>query len=232
MSKPSLLRAAWLVAASMALSASSFATGVQPETSLLLIQEEDGMGQMVVTNTDTVPLLLHSTVEDVSGEEPFTVVQSPAAIRLEPGARQIVNFVLVKDQPLTVQRFKRALFEGIPPAQSGRNVVQMVIRTDLPLIVNPKGLKIDQEPWKLLRWSRRDGAIEVTNPSPFIVRLSNRVELHPGKRDAALQETYVLPGRTVRLNTPQEGIDGVTTIRIHPSSLYGYAVDAYDAQLD
>jgi P pilus assembly chaperone PapD len=224
-----------LAAAAGLVGASAMATGVAPETSMLAISEADGTAQMAVLNTDDMPMLLHSSVYSIPEDATLSVFALPPVIRLEPKGRQVVRFVLEKpDQPLTVQHLKRVTFEGIPPKLKKDNVIQMTVRHDLPLIISPKGLEQIDAPWKLLQWRLAQGQVSIHNPSAYVVRLSQSVDLMPGERRVALlKRTYVLPGETLSVDLPAAfQSETPTAVRLFPASPYGYAVDPYDAPLD
>ncbi len=211
--------------------------GIQPELSALLISEADGVAQMPLRSLDSVPLLLHTRIVDVPEDPGLVVVPVPSVIRMEPKARQIVRFALERPaQPLKVQHYKRVTFEGIPPIDKGRPGVKinLNIRYDLPVIISPKGLEHNYEPWELLKWSRDGGKIRITNPSPYIVRLSREVDfMSKSLRVLLLPRTFVLPGEAIAVDIPEALRDvAQTSIRIHPATIFGGVAKPFDAKLE
>lgn len=212
----------------------AFATGVQPDTTLLVISEATG-GQMGVKNTDKEPLLLHTTIVDLPDSKGVFLHAVPPVTRLEANGYQIVRFVLEKpDQPLTVQHLKRVRFEGIPAAaKKGTAMVRMTVGQDLPVVISPKGLEQDPEPWKQIKWSLVGNKIVGKNPSPYVARLSQEASLLPsGKGLKLLERPYMLPGDSIEVELPS-GLDpaSVTGLRLNPGSPYGFAVAPYEVAL-
>jgi len=71
------------------------------------------------------------------------------------------------------------------------------------------------------------GHLNVANPTPYVVRLAQELQLLPGKQSLVLPRTYVLPGETLRLSTPHTA----TAVRLQPATVYGFAVAAYEAPI-
>src|SRR6185369_16218398 len=157
------------------------ATGALPDTTIVLLSESEGQAQMGVSNTDQSPLLLYTTIENLPEDDGLTVYAVPPIARLEPGGRQVVRFVLAKpSEPLRVQHLKRVSFEGIPSkARQGAGEISFAVRQSLPLVISPKGLPQDNEPWKRLEFAVTGDQVQVRNPSPYVIRLSPEVELLP-----------------------------------------------------
>ncbi|MBN9410953.1 MAG: fimbria/pilus periplasmic chaperone [Burkholderiales bacterium] len=212
-------------------------TGVQPEQGVLLINEADGQAQMSLKSGDARPLLLHSRIYDVVEEDKsLVVVPLPTVVRVEPQGRQIVRFALSKSEPLKVQHIKRVTFEGIPPSQKkeGEAKVNLNVRYDLPVIISPKGLVQHEAPWELMKWSVAAGRLTMTNPSPYIVRLSREVDLQPqGKRIEIFKRTFALPGETLSVELPKDVKPAdIKAVRLFPANLWGYTAPDYDAPLE
>ena len=81
---------------------------------MLIVDEATGEGSMTVQNTDTAPVLLYTTIENIAEDQEELVVATPPMARLEAGQSQLVRFMLTKKGPLATQRLKRVSFEGIP----------------------------------------------------------------------------------------------------------------------
>lgn len=215
-------------------SSNVFATGLQPDSTIIVLSSGDGQAQMAVTNTDSSPLLMNVIVKDLPGSEDLTVLPLPQVARVEAQGKQIVRFVLAKTKyEIKKQYLKRVSFEGIPQKanKAGASVVTINVRQTIPLIISPKGLEQDPEPWKKLVISRNSGgAMEVSNDSPFVVRLKADAELLPMKAPVRLlKDTYVLPGEKHAIELPKD-VDASTvkSIRIFPASPWGFAVDPYE----
>lgn len=208
------------------------ADGMVPDTSVVIVHEEAGETSVAVTNTDPDLALLHVTLEDIPQDiEPLLFV-TPPLTRVEPGKSQLLRFILQTKQPLTTQRLKRVVFEGIPanrkPAKAGHARVGVTVRQNLPVILHPKGLATNRTPWTDLKWSLQGEQLWVHNDTPYVVRLAQELQLLPGDNRALLPRAYVLPGENIPI---QANAAGATTVRFQPATVYGFAVSAYDAPL-
>lgn len=212
--------------------ACAVADGMVPDTSVVIVHEADGEASVSVTNTDTKLALLHVTLEDIPEDtEPLLFVTPPLA-RVEPSRSQLVRFILQSPKPLTTQRLKRVIFEGMPQgraeAKAGYAQVGVTVRQNLPVILHPKGLAPNRTPWTGLTWRLENDQLSVHNPTPYVVRLGQELRLLPGNDSAMLPRTYVLPGET--LSVKAQG-SGAITVRLQPATVYGFAVAAYDAPI-
>ncbi|MNF66854.1 putative fimbrial chaperone protein [compost metagenome] len=208
------------------------ADGMVPDTSVVIVNEANGETAVSVTNTDANLALLHVTIEDIPEDtEPLVFVTPPLA-RVEAAKTQLVRFILQSEKPLLTQRLKRVIFEGIPQGKSapeaGHARVGVTVRQNLPIILHPAGLALNRTPWTDLKWSLQNGQLTVRNETPYVVRLAQEVQLLPSGSGAMLPRTYVLPGDYISVSVPTKA---ATRVRIHPATVYGFAVPPYDAQL-
>nr|WP_234452620.1 fimbria/pilus chaperone family protein [Pseudomonas sp. MF6747] len=213
-------------------SAAALADGMVPDTSVVIVHEADGEAAVSVTNTDSKLALLHVTLEDVPEDRSTLLFVTPPLSRVEPGKRQLVRFILQSDEPLKTQRLKRVVFEGMPQqrtgAEAGRAQVGVTVRQNLPVILHPKGLAPNREPWLGLTWHLDGDRLSVRNPTPYVVRLAQALRLLPGNGSTLLPRTYVLPGET--LTVAAQGT-GATSVRLQPATVYGFAVAPYEAPI-
>ncbi|UVJ45135.1 fimbria/pilus chaperone family protein [Pseudomonas sp. LS1212] len=214
---------------------SSWADGMIPETSVVIVKEADGEASIKVRNSDTSTALLHVTLQNVPEDpEPLLFLTQPVW-RVEAGKEQLVRFILRSEKPLQTQRLKRVIFEGIPQtakaAEAGQARVGVSVRQNLPVILHPKGLAANREPWTGLQWSLADGKLTVRNETSYVVRLAQELKLLPSNQAARLPRSYVLPGDhiTVEVDGPVNGAPA--TVKLFPATVYGFAVDAYEAPL-
>jgi len=207
------------------------ADGMLPETSVVIVYEEKGEATVNVRNSDPRPSLLHVSLQDIPEDaEPLLFVTPPVS-RVEPGASQLVRFILRNAKPLKTQRLKRVVFEGIPPKnklEPGRATVAVNIRQNLPVIVHPRGLPLNREPWKGLTWTIANGELTVRNDTPYVVRMGQEIHLLPMMASAKVPAAYLLPGAVHSQPIP-EAARSATSVRIYPATVYGFSVDAYDA---
>ena len=205
------------------------ADGMLPETTVVVLYEEQGEATINIKNTDAAPALLHSVVENVPEDlEPLLIV-TPPITRVEAGETQLVRFIGTLQEPLKTQRLKRVTFEGIPQARVGGGAtIGITLRQSLPLILHPKGLARHDAPWQLLTWKREGDQLRVHNNSPYVVRLGMEVQLHPQASVATLPRTYILPGEVLTLAS-EDSVAGVVAVGIQPATVYGFTVDSYRA---
>lgn len=211
------------------------ATGVLPDTTVLQISQKTNAAQMGVLNSDTEPLLLLTTLVDIAGQKAANVYALPAVTRVEPGVRQIVRFILDETEaPLKVQQLKRVLFEGVPAVQAvAGGAIKTTIRHDLPVIVSPASLEQDPTPWRKLHIRWADSQLTLSNPSPFVVRLSQTVSTVPGNTDLTiLPRAYILPGESFSIAVPGGLAPDVNVLRIQPASSYGFSAGSFDIPLE
>lgn len=216
---------------SFLLCGAAHADGMEPETTVIVLNEADGEASINVKNTDAKPALLHAAIEDVPEDlEPLVIVTPPVS-RVDAGELQMVRFLAVGKEPLKTQRLKRVTFEGIPQTQPGSGAtIGISLRQNLPLILHPKGLPQHNAPWELLTWSLQGKTLSVRNDSPYVVRLAAEVQLNPQKAKAYLSRTYVLPGEVLSTEFSSPSPDA-TSVTIAPATVYGFTVDNYDALL-
>lgn len=205
--------------------------GMQPETTVVVLNEADGEASINVTNTDALPALLHSVIEDIPEDVQPLVVLTPPVARVDGGERQMVRFLMIAEEPLKTQRLKRVSFEGIPQAQPGSGAtIGLSLRQNIPLILHPKGLPRHDAPWELLAWQLNAKTLSVRNDSPYVVRLSAELRLNPQKIGVSLPRTYILPGEVLSVEL-EKPAPGATSITLQPATVYGFSVDSYDALL-
>src|SRR3546814_5665196 len=72
----------------------AFATGMEPETSVVILNEADGETSINVKNTDGTISLLHSVIENTPEDKDALVLLTPPVARVEPGETQLVRFLL------------------------------------------------------------------------------------------------------------------------------------------
>ncbi|WLH35476.1 fimbria/pilus chaperone family protein [Pseudomonas sp. FP2196] len=210
---------------------SVLADGMVPETTVVILHEEDGEATINVKNTDAKPALLYSSIENLPEDPEFLALVTPPITRVEPSEKQLVRVIGQFSEPLKTQRLKRVIFEGVPPRKDATTAsVGVTIRQNLPLIIHPRGLEKNPTPWTLLEWSIVGDVLQVRNESPYVVRLSQEILLTPQNRPADIGRTYVLPGEVIRrkLGGPLQSTTGVT---FYPATVYGFTVASYAARV-
>lgn len=207
------------------------ADGMLPETSLLIIDEANHSGVMNLRNTDTVPLLMYTTITDLPDDTGTKVIVTQPVVRVEPGQNQQIRFILQTEQPLTHEHFKRVVFEGIPPKKDGKQIkISFNIEQNLPVLIRPANLPVVTDAWKYLEWSKTGSQYWVKNPSQYVVRLASNLLLQPSKTSATITKNYILPGETLPVAVEKE-IRGDTKVQFFPVSRYGVEVPSFTTEL-
>lgn len=214
----------------MLLSNTAAASGMKLETSVVVVNTDDGEGVMTLTNTDPTPVLLYTSVENLPGDKEESLIVTPPVVRVNPGDSQTVRFML-KTPPKDIEQFKRAIFEGIPATDKTADKLQITLRQNVPLIIHPAGLKENAEPWTLLKWEQNGiDSLKVTNTGPYVIRMSPTISVAPQKLNGSLPRSYMLPGDTVEVKFASKLTD-VQKVQITPANLYGYFVKPYEASV-
>lgn len=221
----------WCAGFLLGASDQAIADGMQPETTVVVLYEEDGEATINVKNTDPGPALLHSAIENIPEDQEPLLIATPPIARVEAGEVQLVRFISTAKAPLKTQRLKRVSFEGIPQARSpGGATIGITLRQNLPLILHPIGLARHQAPWELLKWKRQGSGLVVHNDSAYVVRLALELQLLPQKQLATLPRSYVLPGEVLKVTT-RGSLSGVNSVVLQPATVYGFSVDSYQADV-
>lgn len=206
------------------------ASGMKLETSVVVVNAEEGEGVMTLKNTDTTPVLLYSSVENLPGDKEESLVVTPPVVRVNPGDSQTVRFML-KTPAKAVEQFKRAIFEGIPASDKTADKLQITLRQNVPLIIHPAGLKENAEPWTQLKWEQTGSdSVKVTNTGAYVIRMSPTISVLPQKISGSLPRSYLLPGDTVTVKLNNKATD-IQKVTITPANLYGYFVKPYEANV-
>ena len=212
-------------------SVSSFATGMVPESSLLLVSDADKSSTMNLKNTDATAELLYTRIVDLPDDTGTHLIVTQPVSRVEPGKTQQVRFILTTDKPMTTEHLKRVTFEGIPPMEKSGHKVQLNIRQDLPVLIHPASLAVVRDAWKLLTWHQDGSLLTVSNPSPYVVRLSQEVLLLPSKGHGKLDKTYLLPGQHAQIKMTGASASD-RQVKFFPASRYGVQVNDFTTDLN
>lgn len=180
------------------------ADGMVPETTVVLLKEGDEKS-MKIKNTDDRTALLYVKVEHISEDKETWFVVTPPVSRVEPGETQLVRFIATNKEPLTTERLARVIIDGVPERKDPKaSIVAMRVRQNLPVVLHPKSLSENRQPWTLLKWEKRDGGLVAFNDSPYVVRFAAQATLLPTNKPAVLSKTYLLPGERLKVIMPKK----------------------------
>lgn len=219
-----------LICACLLASFNGIAAGMVPDTSLLIVNEDEQGASMDVKNTDAEAQLLYTKIIDLPDDpKPGLIVTQPV-VRVDAGKTQRVRFVLKSStEPLKVEHFKRVIFTAIP--QREKNKIKVVFSQNLPVIIHPTGLAVNIEPWKDLTWQIKNGNVTVENNTPYVVRMEQKVKLLPSGSFAKLDKSYILPGEKMTASASNKFSSTEKQVEIYPATRYGYKAKSYIVEL-
>lgn len=159
-----------------------------------------------ITNPDNTPYLIQSWIDmqdGVSGNAPFII--TPPLYRLDGGQKNLERIVMTGSLPQEQESLFWLNIKAIPSASKQMNALQIAVKTRIKLIYRPEGLRAStpEEQATKLTWQRFGNAIQVNNPTPYVINF-NEITLGGRKLDDV---TYVLPGASARFSLP-EGVSG------------------------
>lgn len=159
-----------------------------------------------ITNPDNTPYLIQSWIDmqdGVSGNAPFII--TPPLYRLDGGQKNLERIVMTGSLPQGQESLFWLNIKAIPSASKQMNALQIAVKTRIKLIYRPDGLRAStpEEQANKLTWQRSGNAIQVNNPTPYVINF-NEITLGGRKLDDV---TYVLPGASARFSLP-EGVSG------------------------
>ena len=159
-----------------------------------------------ITNPDNTPYLIQSWIDmqdGVSGKTPFII--TPPLYRLDGGQKNLERIVMTGSLPQEQESLFWLNIKAIPSASQQMNALQIAVKTRIKLIYRPEGLRAStpEEQANKLTWQRSGNAIQVNNPTPYVINF-NEITLGGRKLDDV---TYVLPGASARFSLP-EGVSG------------------------
>lgn len=219
-----------LICVCLLASFNTLAVGMVPETSLLIVNEDEQGSSMDVKNTDGDAQLLYTKLVDLPDDpKPGLIVTQPV-VRVDAGKTQRVRFVLKNSaEPLKVEHFKRVIFTAIP--QREKNKIRVSFSQNLPVIIRPAGLAVNLEPWKDLTWNMSNGNVTVENKTPYVVRMEQKVKLLPSGVFVQFPKAYILPGEKMTASTKGKNSVSDKKVEIYPATRYGYKAQNYIAEL-
>src|SRR5690606_7294827 len=219
-----------LICACLLASFNGIAAGMVPDTSLLIVNEDEQGASMDVKNTDAEAQLLYTKIIDLPDDpKPVLIVTQPV-VRVDAGKTQRVRCVLKSStEPLKVEHFKRVIFTAIP--QREKNKIKVVFSQNLPVIIHPTGLAVNIEPWKDLTWQIKNGNVTVENNTPYVVRMEQKVKLLPSGSFAKFDKSYILPGEKMTASASNKFSSTEKQVEIYPATRYGYKAKSYIVEL-
>ncbi|EFC4527790.1 fimbria/pilus periplasmic chaperone [Escherichia coli] len=205
-------------------SLSCFALGMQPETTVLVINQESGEASISVRNTNKVPTLLQVKIVDLEQGEDAIVLAAPAISKVDSDEEQVVRFFLQTRGELKSQVLKRINFIGLPARSENdkeKSTMLVGVNQSIPLIINPVGLKKEDTPWKYLAYKFNESGVSLYNPSRYVVRFHPKIKING--EYVKLQQSYLAPNQELKVDYKKSPSE----VKIRPVGLYGEIRNEY-----
>lgn len=209
----------------------ALAAGMKPEHPVLFIDDKTREATISVENTEDRSALLHSSLQTIAEEPDNKLIITPQLARVEPGKKQQIRVLLKEGVKLTHQTLQRINFIGVPAEDGDKNRVRAVIGQNIPVILSPASLPVNTTPWTGLKVQRTQGAINIVNPTPWLVRLTTQAEVLPGNQPVTLPKTYILPQETLTIPLSSSAISSARSIRLHPVTRFGILTSPWSLEL-
>lgn len=205
-------------------SGSAFALGMQPETTVVVLNQDIGEASISVKNTNDSPSLLQTKIIDQDDSKGTLILAAPSIVKLESGEEQVVRFFLQTSSELKHQQLKRIKFIGLPARNENlkeNSSLSVAVSQSIPLIITPVGLKPEKEPWKNLNFNLKNGKLQLNNPSRYVVRLYPQIRIN-GEL-LKLSKSFLAPEEKIEVDYKTPPVE----VKIKPVGLYGEARDEY-----
>ncbi|KFK92344.1 MULTISPECIES: molecular chaperone [unclassified Serratia (in: enterobacteria)] len=174
--------------------------GVEIGGTRLVYDGNSKQASISVNNPDNRPFLIQSWVNksENGDDNDETFITTPPLFRLEPHTQNSVRVVLSNNQlPQDKESVYWLNIKSIPANNSkANNELLIAVKARMKLIYRPAGLSGDPATaWQELTFNRKNGALFVSNPTPYSVSLYD-LKVN-GKEIKNLP--MVLPGQEVSL---------------------------------
>ncbi|EJQ5562211.1 fimbria/pilus periplasmic chaperone [Escherichia coli] len=206
---------------------SAFSIGMQPETTVLIINESTGEASIKVKNTNSEPSLLQTKIVDIDGFQKVGVFVSPAIVKLDPGDTQVVRFFINPSEKLKSQVLKRIRFIGLPAreiSKKNNSALSLSIGQNIPLIITTSKLKDEDSPWEYLKYHYNKKKVILSNNSDYVVRLFPEVSINNKKMK--ISNSFIRPHGSLEIDFN----DNPSILTIRPVGLYGDLRDEYKVE--
>ena len=186
-----------LAMALLSLTLTSASAGVVIGGTRIIFDGAKKEASISITNPDDVPYLIQSWIDvqdGQSGKAPFII--TPPLYRLDGGQKNLERIVMTGSLPQGQESLFWLNIKAIPSASKQMNSLQIAVKTRIKLIYRPESLRAStpEEQTNKLTWHRAGNALQVNNPTPYIINF-NEITVGGKKLDDV---TYVMPSGSVR----------------------------------
>ncbi|MDC5889390.1 fimbria/pilus chaperone family protein [Proteus mirabilis] len=190
----------------------------QLETMTVILDSEEPRKIFNVKNTGSEPILLSTKVSDLDKQHEIAknIIITPPITRIEPDQSQNINFILKDGIEFDDEQILKASFQGIGVAKV--NSTKMPIRQDIAMLIIPKGLTIEREPWKNLEVKQVNNQLILKNNGKQIIRMAPAFSSLPSNNGYSIGQFYIRPQEEIKVDVKEK----LTEIKISPLSRYGF----------
>ncbi|MGG4709823.1 fimbria/pilus chaperone family protein [Proteus mirabilis] len=198
----------------------------QLETMTVILDSEEPRKIFNVKNTGSEPILLSTKVSDLDNQHEIAknIIITPPITRIDPDQSQNINFILKDGIEFDDEQILKASFQGIGVAKA--NSTKMPIRQDIAMLIIPKGLTIEREPWKNLEVKQVNNQLILKNNGKQVIRMAPAFSTLPSNNGYSIGQFYIRPQEEIKVDVKEK----LTEIKISPLSRYGFKL-AGDAKI-
>lgn len=204
---------------------------IKINTSGVYVSENEGEGIIFVENVGTNPVILYAQEETeetikISGESLIFV--SPPVSRIAPNDKQLLR-VLLKVENFDVQKIARMTLQEIPyVSDPSKNQVSFNRSYNIPVLISPKGLVEEFEPWKYIKMEKNDaGEYFIKNYSRYLIKILPSYTCIQNKKETKhnLPSPYLKPRSSMK-------IESCDALNINPISNEGQIFETYKIKMN
>ncbi|HDS3389552.1 TPA: fimbria/pilus periplasmic chaperone, partial [Proteus mirabilis] len=186
----------------------------QLETMTVILDSEEPRKIFNVKNTGSEPILLSTKVSDLDKQHEIAknIIITPPITRIEPDQSQNINFILKDGIEFDDEQILKASFQGIGVAKV--NSTKMPIRQDIAMLIIPKGLTIEREPWKNLEVKQVNNQLILKNNGKQVIRMAPAFSSLPNNNGYSIGQFYIRPQEEIKVDVKEK----LTEIKISPLS--------------
>ncbi|WP_273828492.1 fimbrial biogenesis chaperone [Pseudomonas sp. SBT1-2] len=181
--------------------------GVNLENTRVVLAEPSKEASLVIKNSATEDLIIHSWIEAAERSEDVPFAITPVLKRLGGGQQQVLRILYGgKGLPTDKESIFWLNVREVPQKARKENVLQIAVQQRLKLFYRPAGLpgKVTDAPqqlkWRLLT---KEGSphLQVSNPSPFHLSFA-AITLRMGSKGFTAPIDMVAPAATAEVEIP------------------------------
>ncbi|HCR4068667.1 TPA: fimbria/pilus periplasmic chaperone, partial [Proteus mirabilis] len=176
----------------------------QLETMTVILDSEEPRKIFNVKNTGSEPILLSTKVSDLDKQHEIAknIIITPPITRIEPDQSQNINFILKDGIEFDDEQILKASFQGIGVAKV--NSTKMPIRQDIAMLIIPKGLTIEREPWKNLEVKQVNNQLILKNNGKQVIRMAPAFSSLPSNNGYSIGQFYIRPQEEIKVDVKEK----------------------------